>query len=562
MAIPLYRIVLTIIIPGEKMKLKSVVKKFSALAAESVYLWKYKHDLKKDTIYCDCGEFRLPDGLKRVRTPVNAQYIITKKPFDRKFIKKSGQTAVVVCSFAHTEFFGDFQRTLLMSDYIVCPENAVLEELLKEFCIDGIYRGKIITEYDENLPEDIIKGRYSEKIYRKNKKNVLIYSGSLAQNGLTASLLNLLSELENDNDVRYLITYREESLKKFPERLERLPECFLKVPFSGDFSPSVREMICYIFYFKFNISCRFILSVLNRFFKREWERLYGFIDIDSAVQFTGYEYGVIKLFEQFSGNNVIFVHNDMLSEIRYRHNQHRLTLSSAYADYSSTAIVSEDLRESTSEISGGCGNITVVPNCHNYRAVAERSHECVEFQPETQCSVSFEKLCSILASDTVKFITIGRFSPEKAHMRLIDAFGDYCREYGGNTCLIIIGGRGELYDETLRYAEKNGNNIILIRSMENPMPVLKSCDLFMLPSEYEGLGLVLLEADTLGLPVFATDVSGPHSFLSQYGGLLVENSRKGILEGMKLYREGKIHPMNIDYEKYNKTAAEKFRELV
>lgn len=545
------------------MILKSAVKKITDALAESIYLKKFRRDIRKNTVYCPVSEINIPPGFRRVKSPVNAQYIVTDSGLPHRFIKKSGQTAAVICSFAHTEFFGEFQRTILMADYLVCPENQNAETLLGEFEVKGIFKGQVIHGYDENILENIINGRYKENTYKKRRKNVLIYSGSLAQNGLTASLLNLLSCLKDDTDTDYMITYRENSVRNSPERLQKIPKQFRRVPVAGDFCPSVSELICYILYFKFNISWKSVSERLDRFFKREWRRLFGGIDIDTAIQFSGYEYGVIKLFEQFDGKRIIFVHNDMVSEIKYRHNQHRLTLREAYRSYDTVALVTEDMRESTLEISGTDKNMTVIPNCHDYKSVIEKSLMPVEFQPETECNISLEELTEILDSDMDKFITIGRFSPEKAHLRLIDAFSDYCRLYPDReTCLIIIGGRGELYEQTVKYAEKTGLKIILIRSMENPMPVLKKCSLFMLPSEYEGLGLVLLEADTLGIPVFATDIPGPRCFLKQYGGLLTENIREGILKGMIYYNEGKIRPLNIDYEKYNKSSAERFKNIL
>jgi CDP-glycerol glycerophosphotransferase len=98
--------------------------------------------------------------------------------------------------------------------------------------------------------------------------------------------------------------------------------------------------------------------------------------------------------------------------------------------------------------------------------------------------------------------------------------------------------------------------------MENPMPVLKRCDLFILPSLYEGLGLVILEADTLGIPVIATDIPGPRGFMKTYGGTLVPDSREGITQGMKQFRQGKIKPMQVDYERYNREAVNKFYEII
>lgn len=543
------------------MNITSSVRKTTDAFAESIYLRRFRHDIRKNTVYCTDGKIKIPQGLKRIKTPVNAQYIITDKPLLRYFIKKSGQTAAVICNFAHTEFFGEFQRTILMADYLICPENQKAENLLNEFQVKGIFRGQVINGYDENLTENIIKGIYPQNTYKKCKKNVLIYSGSLAQNGLTASLLNLLSCLEDDTDTDYMITYREASVRKFPERLKKIPKQFRRVPIAGGFCPSVSELICYLLYFKLSISWKPVSKRLDRFFKREWQRLFGCIDIDTAIQFTGYEYGVIKLFQQFDGKRIIFVHNDMVSEIKCRHNQHLPTLREAYRSYDTVALVTEDMRESTLEISGTDKNMKVIPNCHDYKSVIEKSLMPPEFQPETECNVPYNELAEILDSDMDKFITIGRFSPEKAHFRLIDAFSDYCRLYPDReTCLIIIGGRGELYEQTVKYAEKTGLTIILIRSMENPMPVLKKCSLFMLPSEYEGLGLVLLEADTLGIPVFASDIPGPRCFLKQYGGMLTENSREGILKGMIYYNEGKIQPMNTDYEKYNRSSAERFKK--
>ncbi len=545
------------------MILKAAVKKITDAFAESIYLKKFRRDIRKNTVYCPVSEINIPHGFRRVKSPFNAQYIVTDSGLPHRFIKKAGQTAAVICHSAHTEFFGEFQRTILMADYLVCPENQNAETLLGEFEVKGIFKGQVIHGYDENLFGNIINGRYKENTYKKRRKNVLIYSGSLAQNGLTASLLNLLSCLKDDTDTDYMITYRENSLKNSPERLQKIPGQFRRVPVAGDFCPSVSELICYILYFKFNISWKPVSERLDRFFKREWRRLFGGIDVDTAIQFSGYEYGVIKLFEQFDGKRIIFVHNDMVSEIKYRHNQHLLTLRKAYRSYDTVALVTEDMRESTLEISGTDKNMTVIPNCHDYKSVIEKSLMPVEFQPETECNISSGELTEILDSDMDKFITIGRFSPEKAHLRLIDAFSDYCRLYPDReTCLIIIGGRGELYEQTVKYAEKTGLRIILIRSMENPMPVLKKCSLFMLPSEYEGLGLVLLEADTLGIPVFATDIPGPGCFLKQYGGLLTENSREGILKGMTYYNEGKIQPLNIDYEKYNKSSAERFKNIL
>ena len=104
-------------------------------------------------------------------------------------------------------------------------------------------------------------------------------------------------------------------------------------------------------------------------------------------------------------------------------------------------------------------------------------------------------------------------------------------------------------------------NVILIRNIDNPFPILKKCDLFILSSFYEALGLVLLEANTLGIPCFSTDVKGPSSFMKEVNGTLVENSEEGILKGMKMFLQGKIKKLNFDAEQYNKKVKKEYEEI-
>ena len=543
------------------MKINSVIRKFLNCFAESLYLKQYKKNIKPNTVFSDINRINIPCKLKRINSYANAQYIISDGSLPDRFIKKNDQIIILICEFLPDVFFGKYQRLLAYADYLLFSEEVDLSEFLRNFNADDIFSGEAIYGYDQDILERIIKRKQSIRKNNNNRKKTLIYTGSLAQNGLTASLLNHLSNIDVDSD--YILTYRENSIRNNSDRINKLPKGIQKAPIAGDFCISISEFICYLLYFKLNISTKIISKRLDNFFSREWQRLFGIFNISAVVQFTGYEYGVIKLFEQFAGNKIIFVHNDMLAEIKQRKNQHFLTLRDAYRNYNTVALVTEDMRESALKISGGCGNMVVIPNCHDYKSVLKKSELPVEFQPETESTVTLEELSELLNSNIEKFITIGRFSPEKSHKRLIDAFARYCAEFPDvKACLIIIGGRGKLYDQTVEYARNSGLNIVLIRSMENPMPVLKKCDLFILPSEYEGLGLVILEADTLGIPVIATDIPGPRCFMKKYGGVLTENSVKGIVDGMKLFRKGKIRTMDIDYEEYNRRAVECFKKIL
>ena len=127
-----------------------------------------------------------------------------------------------------------------------------------------------------------------------------------------------------------------------------------------------------------------------------------------------------------------------------------------------------------------------------------------------------------------------------------------------------MGGHGPEYDETKDQVahSKFRHNITIIKSVFNPMPILKECDLFILSSLYEGWPMVVMESDTLNVPVIATDIVGTQ-WMKNYDGNIVENSENAILQGMYDYMEGNLNPkLNIDYEEYNKEAIDEFLKII
>ena len=167
-------------------------------------------------------------------------------------------------------------------------------------------------------------------------------------------------------------------------------------------------------------------------------------------------------------------------------------------------------------------------------------------------------------SDSKKFINVGRFSPEKGQLRLISAFAKIHKKHP-NTDLIIVGGSSYMnhYDKIVEHIEqlKLRDHIVLVKSLSNPFPLVKKCDYSVLSSFAEGFGLVIAEADVLGLPVFSVDISGPRNFMKRYGGTLVANSEEGLFKGMEMCLGGKVPTMHVDYEAYNQQAVEEFESL-
>ena len=73
---------------------------------------------------------------------------------------------------------------------------------------------------------------------------------------------------------------------------------------------------------------------------------------------------------------------------------------------------------------------------------------------------------------------------------------------------------------------------------ENPYKYMRACDLFVLPSGWEGFPTVTVEAKILGCPVLATDVAGIREQLTHgKTGWIVDNSEDAIYEGLKYLLE-------------------------
>jgi glycosyltransferase involved in cell wall biosynthesis len=85
----------------------------------------------------------------------------------------------------------------------------------------------------------------------------------------------------------------------------------------------------------------------------------------------------------------------------------------------------------------------------------------------------------------------------------------FAKAFGGDPrCVLVLVGDGPLRPEAERLAQSlgTGEQVRFLGEQPEPWPALRAADLFCLPSRYEGLPLVLLEAASCGLPVVASDI--------------------------------------------------------
>ena len=103
---------------------------------------------------------------------------------------------------------------------------------------------------------------------------------------------------------------------------------------------------------------------------------------------------------------------------------------------------------------------------------------------------------------------IGRFHAQKGIDVLLKAF-EKIEKSKMNVRLMLVGD-GTLRKKIWKQSQTLGNdNRVLFTGIRKDIPlILSSLDIFVLPSRWEGLPLVLLEAMAAGLPIVATAVGG------------------------------------------------------
>ncbi|GLV57262.1 glycosyl transferase family 1 [Dictyobacter sp. S3.2.2.5] len=108
-------------------------------------------------------------------------------------------------------------------------------------------------------------------------------------------------------------------------------------------------------------------------------------------------------------------------------------------------------------------------------------------------------------------LAVGTQEPRKNHQGIIKAFYQAQQEKDGPSLLVIAGGQGWLYEETLQLVRdlKLENKVrFLGRVTEHELITLYSmAELFVFPSFFEGFGIPPLEAMACGAPVITSNTS-------------------------------------------------------
>jgi glycosyltransferase involved in cell wall biosynthesis len=151
-------------------------------------------------------------------------------------------------------------------------------------------------------------------------------------------------------------------------------------------------------------------------------------------------------------------------------------------------------------------------------------------------SAGLNSLTNLINCQSSKFKigTVGRLVPQKDYPTLLNAFSNVLKSLP-NTELYVVG-EGYLQKELIKLSKTLGihDKVHWVGKTKHIKEFLSRIDLFILPSKYEGFGLVLLEAMVAKKPIIAANNSAiPEVLGNTYKGLFSTGDVNALAQQIK-----------------------------
>lgn len=111
---------------------------------------------------------------------------------------------------------------------------------------------------------------------------------------------------------------------------------------------------------------------------------------------------------------------------------------------------------------------------------------------------------------------IGRFSSQKNHKKLIEIFKEINKI--DKKAILLLVGDGELKQQIENKVIELGlrENVIFAGVRTDISNIVQAMDIFVFPSLYEGLGMVVIEAQAAGLPCIVSDAIQKEAYVTNF----------------------------------------------
>jgi glycosyltransferase involved in cell wall biosynthesis len=134
------------------------------------------------------------------------------------------------------------------------------------------------------------------------------------------------------------------------------------------------------------------------------------------------------------------------------------------------------------------------------------------------------------------WLTVGTLEPRKNHARLIAAYAKYRGANGSNMPLVIVGGRGWMSADPVNLAQDLGvhDHVIQLGYVDDSTLawLYEHCFAFVYPTLFEGFGMPVLEAMSLGAPVISSTIPSIREIVGSSGLLVEPTDTDGLARAM------------------------------
>ncbi|MDR2297354.1 MAG: CDP-glycerol glycerophosphotransferase family protein [Comamonas sp.] len=435
------------------------------------------------------------------------------------------------------------------------PDNKYIAAQ-KKFCgiEDGLSTKRAVDFFLRDAKDHIVSAAKS------NRRSILLYAGPLMPNGITSAILNLLKALDYSKyDVTMLIDAED---LKHNDRVDRMKTISKNVRLIARVGRQLQNIeqkwIIDNYYSSNNLPEGEGSEIYQESFAIEYQRMLSFSKFDVVLNFDGYNrfWASLLGLGTLSDNKIIYLHNSMYGEWKRKY-PYLAGVFKLYQYYEKLISVSKSVSWENKELISQEFLIDVrkFDYCNNMVNADEIIEKSQDFLSD-DISEKIQKCKGRL------FIGCGRLSPEKGFEKLIKSFSLVVEKYPESQLLIL--GDGPLREKLLQEiaSKELKGNIHLLGYVSNPYPVIAQASCFVFSSDYEGQGLVALEALILGRPVISTDVVGPRSILENGEGVLVENNAESLADAMISFIENGAKESTFNYGEYAREAISQFENIV
>lgn len=300
----------------------------------------------------------------------------------------------------------------------------------------------------------------------ETKKRIAIFQSDLHVGGIQKSLVNLMSqEILDRYDVDVYLFQRE-----------------IFFDLSG-IRPhvNIHYLKPFPYYFRF-IPFGAIMKLMPRFAFASDQ------PYDVAIDFSNYQqdcaFGALTIPAK---KRVMWIHNDM--EIKYREEpKYRILwrfFHSKFGRFTEFVAVSDGIVQPFKDKTGlRNAKVTAIPNLIDTKEIFAKRDIPVEFHVDP---------------NKYNIASMGRLCHQKGYDILVDTFARVCKRRDDLACYILGDGPDrEALEEQVKQCGLE-QVVHFLGNQPNPFPYLNQMDAFYLESRYEGQGMVLWEAKTLGL---------------------------------------------------------------